>query len=626
MAEGEIADRREPNALDGIIDPLAVYFKQCTWMDLVMHVSNLPSSGGTSAPDLALPELLDSLPLGICTCDPSGRVTYYNAEAANIWGVKPDLSRGDLMWCGALAAFLPTGEPLPGHLSPMAELLDRREPLLDRELDYQRPDLSRITVLCNLRPRFSPTGDFLGGVNCFQDITERKRSEAREHRAQMFLQSIFETSPDCIKLVAVDGTLLQMNPSGFAMLEVKQPNDVIGGNVMDVISPEFRSEWRRNHDRVCAGEKLAWEFDIRGLHGTVRHMSTHAAPIELPDGSIAHLAITRDATKRKRNEFTIRESEHRLRQLLAALPAAVYTTDPDGRIEYFNDAAMELAGRRPEIGDKWRVWWKLYAQDGSPLPHDECPLAVTLKTGEPVRGHEAIGERPDGARRWFMPYPTPLKNSAGAVVGAINMLVDITDSKRAEREQKLLIDELNHRVKNTLASVQSFINLTSRGQTDVAAFRAILHDRIMAMSRAHDQLSRQNWARANLRDVAEAGLGPFLDRSGLTLEGPNLTVEPRTALMLSMALHELATNAAKFGALSVASGKASLIWQLLDDKSLRLDWRESGGPKIGKVTRSGFGTQLLQRGVALELGGKADCNFHLDGLMCAVEVPWTHAD
>ncbi len=127
------------------------------------------------------------------------------------------------------------------------------------------------------------------------------------------------------------------------------------------------------------------------------------------------------------------------RELLDALPAAIYTTDADGLVTYYNAAAVHLAGRTPKIGsDEWCVTWRLYWPDGTPLPHDQCPMAVALKTGRPVRGVEAVAERPDGTLVPFMPYPTPLHDASGNVVGAVNMLVDLTERSRAEQLKQLL--------------------------------------------------------------------------------------------------------------------------------------------------------------------------------------------
>jgi PAS domain S-box-containing protein len=128
-----------------------------------------------------------------------------------------------------------------------------------------------------------------------------------------------------------------------------------------------------------------------------------------------------------------------MRALLEALPAAIYTTDADGRITSYNDEAVRFAGRVPQLGtDSWCVTWKLYWPDGTPLPHDQCPMAIALREGRPVRGVSAIAERPDGTRVHFMPYPTPIKGASGKVIGAVNMLVDITEQKRAEEAQARL--------------------------------------------------------------------------------------------------------------------------------------------------------------------------------------------
>jgi len=140
-------------------------------------------------------------------------------------------------------------------------------------------------------------------------------------------------------------------------------------------------------------------------------------------------------------------SEEYSRDLLEALPVAIYTTDAAGRITFYNRAAAELAGREPILGtDRWCVTWRLYNRDGSPLPHEQCPMAVALKENRPVRGAEAIAERPDGTRVAFMPYPTPLRDAAGRLIGAVNLLVDITDRKRIEEELRRFSERLEEKV------------------------------------------------------------------------------------------------------------------------------------------------------------------------------------
>lgn len=139
------------------------------------------------------------------------------------------------------------------------------------------------------------------------------------------------------------------------------------------------------------------------------------------------------AIERRRADEALRKNEQRFREMIDALPAAIYTTDADGRLTHFNPAAVDFSGRTPSLGtDEWCVSWKLFNSDGTPLPHAACPMAVALKEGRPVRGAEALAERPGGERRWFTPYPTPLRDSGGRIIGGINMLVDITERKQSE--------------------------------------------------------------------------------------------------------------------------------------------------------------------------------------------------
>src|SRR5262249_43511513 len=149
--------------------------------------------------------------------------------------------------------------------------------------------------------------------------------------------------------------------------------------------------------------------------------------------------------------------------------------------------AVELAGRTPTIGsDEWCVTWKLFWPDGRPLPHDQCPMAVALQEGRAIRNAEAIAERPDGTRIPFIPYPTPLRDSKGNIVGAINMLVDVSERKQAETQQRLLLNELNHRVKNNMKLLQSLIYTAGR-RTQSPEARKVLNEasgRIAAMSAA----------------------------------------------------------------------------------------------------------------------------------------------
>lgn len=328
-----------------------------------------------------------------------------------------------------------------------------------------------------------------------------------------------------------------------------------------------------------------------------------------------------DITERKHSEQALRESRKGLADLLQALPVAVYTTDAEGRITLFNKAAEELWGRTPEDGELWCGSLKLFDAEGAPLPHEACPMATALKEHRAVRDIEAVLERPDGTCIPFLPYPTPLLDEAGEMIGAVNMLVDITHHKEASERQQLLINELNHRVKNTLALVQSIAGLTIRSSEALPDFRDAFEKRLGALSRAHDLLNRTWWGAVPLRTVLEAELAPFV-RGRVELAGEDVALSPRQGIALTLILHELATNAAKHGALSVAKGKLRVEWERAPGTTeLILAWNESGGPAVDPPTRKGFGSALIERSVNGDLGGGLEQHFDTDGYRCAIRFP-----
>jgi PAS domain S-box-containing protein len=319
-----------------------------------------------------------------------------------------------------------------------------------------------------------------------------------------------------------------------------------------------------------------------------------------PEGGIVGgMGCLQDITERKRAEAAPREQ--RFAELLQALPAAIYTTDALGRITFYNQAAADLWGCRPELGSAlWCGSWRLFRPDGTPLPHDECPMAVALKEGRPVRGEEAVAERPDGTRVPFIPYPTPLRDAAGVLVGAVNMLVDITERKRAEDTQKLLIGELNHRVKNTLATVQAIARQTLQQACSPAEFVPSFSGRLQALARAHALLTRSSWRGADLAELLrEQLLLDAADDGRIIHAGPEVVLAPDLALHLAMILHELGTNARKHGALTVPGGRLVVSWtvELAGARTLRLRWSETGGPLVRAAGAPGFGTALIEQSV-----------------------------
>ena len=290
------------------------------------------------------------------------------------------------------------------------------------------------------------------------------------------------------------------------------------------------------------------------------------------------------------------ESEKRLHGLLHALPVGVYTTDAAGRITFFNETAAVMWGRRPELNsEKWCGSWRMYWPDGTALPHDECPMAVAIKEKQDSNGggQEAVVERPDGTRVPFMAFPSILHDSTGEVVGAINTFVDISERKRSEEQISILAREAEHRATNVLATVQAMVHLTQSDTAD--GLKHAIEGRIHALANVHRLFVESRWTGAELHRLVEEELAAYC-QSGETrarIDGPNLLLEPNTAQTIAVALHELSTNAAKYGALSVPEGHVQIKWSHATDGRLILRWTETGGPAVHPPTRKGFGTRVM---------------------------------
>lgn len=433
-------------------------------------------------------------------------------------------------------------------------------------------------------------------------------------------------------------------------------------------------------------------------------------------------------------------------EILEVLPVAIYRTDTEGRITFYNQAAADLWGCRPGAGARWCGSSRIYKRDGSPMAPDECPMAQTMKERRPVRGVEVLLERPDGERIPCMPYPTPLFDDAGELTGGVNLLVDLrerrqTDSdnarlaaivsssddaiisktlagvittwnagaehifgytademigqhisklipeelrdeethiiaqisrgervdhyetvrvakdgrridlsltvsplrdasgrvtgaskvardiserKRAEEVRRLLTDELNHRIKNTLATVQAIAGQTLRRAATPADFVTSFNGRIQALARAHGLLTGGSFQGAEImqlvRDQLLIGSG---DDHRISCGGPSLVLGAQPALHLALVLHELGTNARKHGALSAPSGQVMIKWEMRTSnggRNLQLIWQESCGPPVTAPSARGFGSMLIEHSLQAH-GGVVTMTYAEGGLRCEIMLP-----
>ena len=268
---------------------------------------------------------------------------------------------------------------------------------------------------------------------------------AQQHRDREFLTRLIEHSPVAIAVLrGLDLEFTLVNPAYQAATGT---NVSIVGRTLPDVFPEMvqLGAVERLRNLIRTGQEYKIQ-DLRFVRdNTVTWWDGEALPLANEAGEISSvLVLAWDITERKRAEEALLDRELRLRRILDALPAATYTTDPEGRLTYFNPAAVEMTGRTPELQtDNWGVSWKLYHPDGTPMPHSECPMAIALKEGRAIRDVEAILERPDGTRISFLPYPTPLRDAQGKIIGGVNMLVDITERKRADAASAFLAAIVN---------------------------------------------------------------------------------------------------------------------------------------------------------------------------------------
>ena len=305
---------------------------------------------------------------------------------------------------------------------------------------------------------------------------------------------------------------------------------------------------------------------------------------------------------------------------------AIFLLDAEGRTTFANPAAEGMFGwTNDELrGERLHDLIHYQRPDGTPFAMCDCPLGQVFETGESLRFHEDVFFRRDGSAVHVTCSNAAVQKD-GAVAGGVLIVRDVTERREAERHRKLLVGELNHRVKNMLAIVQGIAHQSFRAEKSGPGYKAF-QGRLTALSAAHDLLTASDWRAASMRDVVRGAIRPFTrGEKQFALDGPEIELPPRIAVALAMAVHELATNATKYGALSAEGGRVTIGWESRDagegDRTLAFTWAETGGPAVEAPSRRGFGSRLIERSLASELGGSVSIEFRPEGLLCRVRAP-----
>lgn len=336
------------------------------------------------------------------------------------------------------------------------------------------------------------------------------------------------------------------------------------------------------------------------------------------------LALSAEVTQRRRAEGDLRRQESELRAVFRQALVGILECDRDGRLISVNDKLCDMARRSESELRGMRLEDLTVAEDAA----REAPLFAAARD----RGEGYVIEKriiwPDSTARWMRGTVTPVVDGAGQVTRLAIMCEDITQRHNDEERQKLLMAELNHRVRNNLATIQAIARLTARGNAPKAEYVESLQGRISSMSRIHSLLTRERWQGANLQDIVRDELSTYARLDTVTFDGPMITLGTRHALDLALVIHELSTNAVKHGALSSPAGKLAIDWryELVNGAPhLKLRWEESGGPAVVAPARKGFGIYMIES--ALSGGGtKVSLTFPETGVVCTIDMPMVRSE
>ena len=433
------------------------------------------------------------------------------------------------------------------------------------------------------------------------------------------LEDFFENGNVGLHLVAKDGTIVRANRADYEPLGYSA-DEYIGHHIT-----EFHADAHVIDDilaRLSRGERLdKYPARLRAKDGSIRHVQISSSVCFREGEFLNTRCFTVDVTDKLAAEAALREAQERLAVTYENALAGIAEVDAEGRFLRVNEAFSEITGySRDELLERRFIDLNHPADQD----RDREMFAQQLR-GEIARySIEKRFVRPDGKATWVEVISSTVPAPDGGFSYGVRVVIDITERKEAERRQKLLLDELNHRVKNTLATVQSLAHQTARTCSTAEQFKSRFEPRLIALSKAHDRLTRNSWEGASLRDIVEEELAPYAS-AGRRLEvaGPDVILPPRPSLSLSLALHELATNAAKHGALSSPSGEIHVEWALERHnagQSVTISWIECGGRAVGPPQSTGFGSRLL-RVTGQELRGEMELSYPVSGLQWRLKFP-----
>ncbi|WP_141563152.1 PAS domain S-box protein [Teichococcus rhizosphaerae] len=577
-----------------------------------------------------LKAVLENVSVGMLLAEaPGGRILLGNRRMEEILRRPIPLSAGVESYREDWECYHPDGRRLDGMEFPLGRALLTGLPA-NGEFQIRRGDGSMVWLRAAAAPVRDARGRVTGAVVALSDIDAERRAAEALRESELRFRTLAEAIPQIVWSTLPDGRIDYVNPrlQDFTGL----PPGIAMESLARIVHPRDQGRAERAWQRALRrGEAFSAELRLLRAEGGWRWCVARALPVRASDGTIlrwigavtdvSELAEAREELARQvaaqtasreaavRSAAALAASESRFRRFAEASPDVMWMTNAEGtQVEFISPAFEQIWGIPQErlLADH-DVWIESIHEADRPRVREERNAAAL--TGRIDSEYRIL--RPDGGMRWIRDIGFPILDARGVMTRRGGLARDVTAGKAAEARQILLLGELNHRVKNTLATVHSLALQTARTAGDspdaMPRFLKDFQARLLTLSRGHDLLTARTWRGATLEDTARAALAPWqaAAESGeerLTVRGPAVWLAPRQTLGLALALHELATNATKHGALTRAEGRVLVLWQGLPDGMVQLRWQERNGPPARSPTRRGFGSRLLERGLPAELG------------------------
>jgi PAS domain S-box-containing protein len=431
--------------------------------------------------------------------------------------------------------------------------------------------------------------------------------------------------------------IAQIDPNGGYLLASERYCEMLGRDQQEVLRAELQ-DFVYHEDLPTAldgfirvletGEPGTIDHRVRRGDGSMIWLGNTVSAARNTYGRPEYLLIlAQDVTTRKETERALARSQADLRMMIDSTAEGIYCIDRNGSLTLCNAAFRRMLGfeREEEIVGK-DIHGLIHHSypDGSHYPKIDCPVYQTVQSGIHAHVPDGLFYRRDGTRLPVEFWVRPIIRE-GEIEGAVCTFVDITERMHAEAQLLLVTHEIGHRLKNTLAMVQAIVGQSLRNSPAAQEVGRSITQRLIALGHAHTVLTRTRWGNASIIEVVEGAVAVHRSRTPrIQAVGPNLEIGSKAALGITLALHELCTNAAKYGALSVNSGRVTIEWAITGgaaDARFHISWTESGGPPVAPPTHRGFGSRLIAEGVGPDLKGQATLVFDPDGVIWNLDAP-----